>query len=187
MPAADPVATLRLPTTPVVVEVALVGRMPEEVVLHLAVSPDQPMHAGALIDLLEQHEPFLPAQPIDDRRFVFLRREAVARVSLARSTAATAGELLDEEELFDVDAGVRIELDGGEAVEGRLLFTGAPGRERVSDHLNAPGRFLRVYTPDRLHLVHKHHVARIVELDVEGPSPEGGGGRPRVELVREED
>jgi hypothetical protein len=37
------------------------------------------------------------------------------------------------------------------------------GHRRALDMLNAPERFLSVYAGARQHLVHKHHVTRVLE------------------------
>ncbi|HEY0787715.1 MAG TPA: hypothetical protein VGE86_03665, partial [Thermoanaerobaculia bacterium] len=59
---------------------------------------------------------------------------------------------------------VRVELDVADPIAGHVLFSSPADRPRLVDHLNLPGQFLRVWTPQALYLVNKHHVVRVLEL-----------------------
>ena len=52
---------------------------------------------------------------------------------------------------------------GAVRVEGELRLEMPEGHRRVLDMLNAPERFLTVHAGARQHLVHKHHVTRVLE------------------------
>jgi hypothetical protein len=59
---------------------------------------------------------------------------------------------------------VLVQLLGGQELRGTLRIEGPSGKRRISDFLNRRSAFLAVKAPDRLHLVHKQFVVRIVPL-----------------------
>jgi len=58
---------------------------------------------------------------------------------------------------------VSVELRVGIVLEGEVLFSGAPSRSRLSDHLNEPSRFLSLSRGGDLHFIHKQQVVRVAE------------------------
>jgi hypothetical protein len=67
------------------------------------------------------------------------------------------------DELFEYRKFVRIALAGGGSIEGEILFSAPDGGARLVDYLNRHERFLRLWDGDRLYLVNKKSMLRIVE------------------------
>jgi hypothetical protein len=60
-----------------------------------------------------------------------------------------------------------------------LLDSAPADRPRVVDHLNGPGVFLRVWSPDEHVLVNKHQIVSVTELGAPEPdAPEPGATEP---------
>lgn len=161
-------AELRLPTLSVPVDLARAGRAPERVELFLTGAPGRGRAevAGEVATLLEADPAFLPVREPDapgGARVALVGKRAILWV------AVPLGSLGDEEEgggltLFDHDHGVRVELDVGDELAGHVFFSSPADRPRLIDHLNLPVHFLRLWTPDALFLINKHHVVRVVEV-----------------------
>ena len=75
-------------------------------------------------------------------------------------------ELSDAITLYDRQHRVAIELAGAgvTGVTGLLLDSAPADRPRVVDHLNRPGAFVRVWTPEEHLLVNKHQIVSVTEL-----------------------
>jgi hypothetical protein len=146
---------LRIPKRTVKVLLALDGHEPREAELFVAEQRPHDPRPEDVHGLLEEGGAFLPA------------RDAGGAFLFARAAVAWLGLPLPdlEGELFDEQHEVRVELEGGAVLDGELLYSPPEGRGRVVDHLNAPGRFLRLFGPDRLYLVDKAHVLRVVEKE----------------------
>lgn len=161
-------AELRLPTLSVAVDLARAGRAPERAELFLTGSAGRGRAAlaGEVAALLEAETAFLPVREPDapgGARVALVGKRAILWVAVP---LAALGEELPEDglTLFDHDHGVRVELDVGDELAGHVFFSSPADRPRLVDHLNLPVRFLRVWTPDALFLINKHHVVRVVEV-----------------------
>jgi len=167
---------LRVPTVPVRVELALVGRAAEAVEVFLADVPrtGRSHLARDVVALLEDHAPFFPARAGD--QVALCARAAVAWVALATVSTAGGGEggdAVPEEvqgvepsevlDLYDHRHDLRVELTGGAAVEGHVFDSSPIEQQRLADHLNRAGRFLWVWRETTLYLINTHHVVRVVE------------------------
>ena len=137
---------LRVPKRTVRVEILLAGQARRR--LELFVSDDQ-----ALADLLEGAGAFLPAHDPEVDGWLVLARDQLVWVRLPDQ----------EVELYEHRHDVRVELGGGEALDGSLLYRAAPGRTRVVDHLNEPSRFLEVWQGEERLLVQKRFIVTLHE------------------------
>jgi hypothetical protein len=157
-------AELRLPMLSVAVELARAGRPPERVELFIsdAAARSRAQVAGEIAELLERDTQFLPVREPDapgGPRVALVGKRAIAWVSIP-----LAGEPDADEALYDHDHDVVLELDAGAALAGHVLYSSPADRPRLADYLNQEVHFLRLWTPEALVLVNKHHVVRVVEL-----------------------
>ena len=155
-------AELRVPKRELRAEVLLAGMAPLQVQLFLA--EQTPSHSGfeRPSDFLNRGVPFLPAVGLDGAPQV-LRREAVLRISVARSA-----ELADEEPSDDgrdapeiVRLDLEVGFDTGDTARGRLVFVQPENRRRLVDYLNDCPQFFCLRDDDRVHIVNKARVARV--------------------------
>jgi hypothetical protein len=145
---------LRVPKHAVTVELALDGRAPRAVEIFLAEQRAHDFHAEDVTDLFAEPTPFLPARDIAEGELVVVRKEAIAWVALP---------IPPTDELFEERHDVRVELRGGGGLDGELLYSPPEGKGRVVDHLNGAGRFLRLWTAERLVLVNTQYIIRVIE------------------------
>lgn len=180
---------LRVPTLAVPVELSRAGQARERVELFLpsgrageaVVARGRTAIASELATLLEAEPLFLPVREHapGGPRVALVGKHAIAWVAISLRAGAGAGvggagdavpdEVADEPSdalaLYDHHHGVRVELDGGEAIDGHVLYSSPADRPRLADHLNLAPRFLRVWTATALYLVNKQHIVRVLELD----------------------
>jgi hypothetical protein len=151
-------AELRLPTVAVAVDLARVGRAIERVELFVTDEPRRGRAlAAAVAALLEHDGRFVPVRDPATARIVLVARRAIVWVSLP------IGDELDDE-LYDHEHRVQVDLDGGDGLLGRVFYSSPADRPRLVDHLNHGAPFLRLWTGDAVHLINKDHVVRVVEL-----------------------
>lgn len=157
MPVSDP---LRVQKNTAEVELALAGATPRRVELFLAEHGAHDFRRQSVLDLLDQGGTFLPIRDHETGVWEALNARAVVWIAMARVTADaedSGGELYDHEKL------VRVALLGGEALEGEILYAAPEGAARVVDFLNRRERFFRLWSGDRVLLVNKDFVLRVVE------------------------
>ena len=159
---------LVVPRRPVGLELTLFGRAPERATVYVAATEGGATERHAVLDLLEQQARFLPTQTESDRTPQLVNKDTLVWAAIASAAAAASGAD-DDDALFEYRHEVRIELLGGDMLVGELLYTLPPDRARVADYLNGPGRFFRLRTADRLFLINKYFVERVIEapLDLE--------------------
>ena len=85
-----------------------------------------------------------------------------------RARARQGRWLAGGDELFEFRRTVRVDLIAAEPIEGEMLYSAPDESTRLVDYLNAPGRFLRLWAKERLYLINKAFVLRVVEM---APSP----------------
>jgi hypothetical protein len=158
-------ADLRLPKRPVTVELALLGAEPRSVDLYLAKHQDQVWRRQDMVDLLEQDRPFLPSFDRSKKCWFLFRTEAVVWVELPAQPRASGASEDEELELFELRRSVQVDLPGGKGLAGELLYSPQADGPRVLDYLNASGRYLHLWNEQRLFLINKAHVVRVLELD----------------------
>jgi hypothetical protein len=141
---------LRVPKDVVAAELALAGEAPRRVELFVV--------AGrGLAEMLEHEAPFFPVREVGGAAGgAIVNKAALAWIAVAIADA-------DDGELYSERRVVRVELAGGEALEGELLYSPAEGRARVVDQLNEEGRFVRLWQAERVWFVNKLLIARVIE------------------------
>jgi hypothetical protein len=156
---------LRVPKQAVEVELALAGISAASAVeVFVAEHQAHAYRRQDVLDLLEHEAAFLPARDRRAQTSALFNKDAVVWVAvpIAAARAAMADDE-DEEELFDHHHHVRVELMGRDPLEGELLYSSPAEHARVADYLNEPGRFFRLWTTDRLYLVNRAYVIRVLE------------------------
>lgn len=126
---------------------------------------------GVLFLLSDPSRPtgFTSAESILDgpRQFLVIGQERGGSLLVSRDAIRTAEisasgpgipELPDAGASLDV---VTLHMDGGEEVSGVLRAVAREGFERMSDVINAGGRFITLGSGDQLILVSKKHVVRV--------------------------
>jgi hypothetical protein len=152
--------SLRIRKEPLEVELALAGYPARRVSLFLA---EHGVHAFArqtVLDLLEQVETFLPARDAETGLWESFNARAVVWIAMSREALEEEGSA---DQLFEHRRFVRVLLAAGSSLEGEVLYSAPDGEARLVDHLNRPERFLRLWDGDRVLLVNKQSVVRIVE------------------------
>ena len=128
----------------------------------------------AVVDLLEKEQAFVPTQSESDRTPQVFNKDSLLWIAVARSARAAAQAGDDEDALYEYRHEVRVELRGGDSLAGELLYTLPAEHARVVDYLNGPGRFLRLWTGERLYLINKGYVERVIEAPLDLDASHGG-------------
>jgi hypothetical protein len=157
---------LHVPKRAVDVELKLAGR--DSVRVQVWVPREDPVPAHAVRELLEHASAFLPAREPAAKQTVVFNKEVV-------EWAALEGEGL-EDELYESRHDVRLELIGGGELAGELLYSMPQDHARVADYLNAAGRFVRLWVGERLLLVNKAYIERVIEVPLDLAAAGGGDG-----------
>ena len=106
----------------------------------------------------------------DDDQFLTLSLAGEPPLAFVNKIQIVRAEVPIEEELPEEPTslvGVTVEpvvvqLLGGQELHGTVRIEGPAGKRRISDFLNRQPAFLAVKAEDRLHLVHKRFVLRVV-------------------------
>lgn len=149
---------LRIPKQNVLVDLALAGAEPRSMELLLAEHLAHEFRRQHVLDLLEEPLPFLPARDAISGVWEIVNKRSMLWIRLG-------GEDEVDEVLFDFEKKVRVDLQGGAQLEGELLYS--EESPRVSDYLNLPGSFFRLWEGEHLYLVNKSLVLRVVETETE--------------------
>jgi hypothetical protein len=155
-----PAKPLRVRKEPFEVELTLAGRSPRHVELFLAEHASDRFDRQRVLDLLEQADAFLPARDVETGQWETLNARAVVWIGMSRPLLGGEGSA---DELFEYRKFVSVALEGGGSLEGEILYSAPDGGTRLVDFLNRPERFLKVWDGDRLYLVNKESVLRVVE------------------------
>ena len=109
-----------------------------------------------LAEILEDDAPFFPVRDSAGSGGAIVNKTAIAWIAVAAGDG-------DDGELFSERRLLRVELTGGGTVEGELLYSPAEGRTRVVDQLNEGGRFVRLWSAEKVWFVNKQMISRVVE------------------------
>ncbi len=134
---------LRIPKEAFAVELALAGAVPRRVEVFLAEQRANEFRRQVVLDLLDKDALLWIGVPL-----------------APFGSQAAAGE----DELFEFRRPVRVDLIGGEPLEGELLYSAPEQSTRLVDYLNEPGRFLRLWAKETLYLINKAFVLRVIEI-----------------------
>lgn len=145
----------RTPTRAVPVELSIEGGRVEEVTLYLSTLAET--HAGpeTVEDALNRARDFIPVRGRETEQIFLVRRSAIRIVSVADRDDSQR----HEESPVYVDL-VRVELDGGESIEGTLATILPPDRPRLSDYFNLiEETFVPISVDEGVRYVNKHFVS----------------------------
>ena len=160
---------LRVRKEPIEVELVLAGEPPRPVELFLAEHGSRGFDRQSVLDLLEQSEGFLPACDRKTGNWESFNSRSVTWIGMSK-IATGADE--SKNELYDRRKLVRVEFAGGpDPLEGELLYSAPEESARVVDVMNRRERFLRLWSGDRVYLVNKAAVLRVVEAGGSGVDP----------------
>lgn len=150
----------RVPKRRAEVEIVLPGGASHSLAVFLAEFAQNHVGAERLSDLLNGSHDFIPAVDPARDEVTFLNRAsiAVARIAPDFETGGESDYTLPSEHE------VEISLVDGTLISGLVSFVLPPERSRLIDFLNDAPPFFRVLEPERISLVNKRHVARVVTI-----------------------
>jgi hypothetical protein len=153
---------LKVPKTPIRVELALEGAAPRAAELFLSDAGDGAGRRAQLLELLaDEDDDFLPVRDPDEGVWTIVNKAVIAYARVPRDDGPDDAGLDDE--LFDVRRPVELHLVGDRRLVGDLLYSPAAGRARVTDHLNDSVRYVRLWTADAVYYVARRYLARLIE------------------------
>jgi len=153
---------LQIRKLPVAVELALAGGEPHRVEVFVAEHRDNEYRRQDVLNLLEREHAFLPARNTATGHGEIFNKDALLWIALPLSPLGSEASS-SEPELFEFRRSVRVDFLGGQSVSGELLYSAPEQSTRLVDHVNAPGRFIRLWAKDFLYLINKAFVVRVVE------------------------
>ena len=122
----------RAPTRTVDAALSITGGRTEEVTLYLSTLSETHTGAETVEEALNRGREFLPVRTRETDQTLLVRRGAIRTVTIGDDE----GDVLPHENSpASVDL-VRLELDGGEIIEGTLATVLPPERPRLSDYFN---------------------------------------------------
>jgi hypothetical protein len=154
---------LRVRKQNVPVELALADTPPRPVEIFLAEHQAHEFRRQHVLDLLEGGPAFLPARDTATGMWEIFNKEALLWIRVPLGPLGDS-DATESEELFDFRSRVRIELHGGPALEGELLYSAPEEASRPVDYLNEASRFFRLWDTEHLYLVNRSFVLRVIEL-----------------------
>jgi hypothetical protein len=158
-------STLRISKKAVAVDLTLAGGRPRRVELYLAEHRANEYRRQDVLDLLENVNAFLPVRDARSTDREIINKDALLWIGVPLTPFGAEQD--SAEELFEFRRPVRVELLGTSPLDGDLLYSAPRESTRIMDYLNRPGRFLRLWARDRLYLINKTFVLRIVETGPE--------------------
>jgi hypothetical protein len=151
---------LRIRKEALEVELALAGAPQRRVELFLAEYGSHDFNRQRVLELLDPAGSFLPVRDLDTGEWESLNSRAVVWIGMSGSSIEADGS---GDELFEHRRSVRVALAAGDWLEGEVLFSATDGGPRLVDHLNRNERYFRLWKADRVFLVNKEWVLRVVE------------------------
>lgn len=143
-----------MPTIAVPVRLAMVTGATSAAELFVAdTARERGSHLEALAEQLDDVNLFVPVRVGD--RVQLVAKHALRWVAVPNAETIT---------LHDHQHHVSVELAAGSQLEGTLLDSQPQDRPRAIDHLNASGRFVRLWTSDEHYLINKLQILQVVEL-----------------------
>jgi hypothetical protein len=161
-PALDQAGPLRIRKQAVAVELALAAGEPRRVEVFVAEHRDKEFRRQDVLDLLEHVQAFLPARDVASGHWEIFNKDTLLWIGVPLSPFGSE-QTGAAEELFEFRHPVRVDLIGTRSLEGEFLYSAPAESTRIVDYVNEPGRFLRLWTNDRLYLINKAFVLRLVE------------------------
>jgi hypothetical protein len=152
---------LRIRKQAVAVDLNLAGGRPRRVEIFLAEHRANEFRRQDVLDLLDHAQAFLPVHNTETNNREIVNKDALLWIGVPLAPFGSGTDA--PEELFEFRHPVRVELLGGDPIEGELLYSAPEESTRTVDYLNETGRFLRLWAKDRLYLINKTFVSRIIE------------------------
>jgi CheY-like chemotaxis protein len=123
-------------------------------------------HAGpeTVQDRLNDSDLFVTLSVAGGTPVIFLNKIQVIRVDAPEEEEERPPEAGERLVGVSIES-IRVQLINGEQLSGAVRIEGPAGRRRLSDFLNKQPPFLALRGSDRLHLLHKRFIARIVPQD----------------------
>jgi hypothetical protein len=120
-------------------------------------------HAGpeTVQDRLNDSDVFVTLSVPGETSVIFLNKIQVIRVDAPEEEEERPPEAAERLAGVSMES-IRVQLINGEQLSGAVRIEGPAGRRRLSDFLNKQPPFLALRGSDRLHLLHKRFIARIV-------------------------
>lgn len=151
-----PDSPTRSVTSPCPVKLRLSDGSTAEGILYLLPDSGRPSGFTTVEQILDSTREFL-ALGLAKGGNALVSRSAIRTVELAADGPGVP-DLLDTFAAFDV---ITLHLDSGEEIAGVLRSVAPKGFERMSDVLNALGRFVALGVGDRIVLVARNRVVRV--------------------------
>ena len=152
---------LRIRKQAIAVDLTLAGGRPRRVEIFLAEHRANEFRRQDVLDLLENVQSFFPVRDVGTSDWEIVNKNAFLWIGVP--LAPFGSEADAPEELFEFRRPIRVELLGSDPLEGDLLYSAREESTRIVDYLNETGRFLRLWAKDRLYLINKTFVLRILE------------------------
>jgi CheY-like chemotaxis protein len=152
-------ADLTVPMRSVSAEYWTVDGMTFQGTLSLHVNAETHQGPETVLDRLNDPNLFLTLRVPGDVPVVFLNKIQIVRVDVPPEE----GTYVDPEHVAEANIQpIKVQLINGEQLQGTVRIEGPAGRRRLSDFLNIQPAFLTLVGPERLHLLQKRFIARIV-------------------------
>ncbi len=130
----DSSATFRVPTRAVEAEIEIEGGRREEVTFYLADAAETHEGGETLAEALNRRRKFVPVRSRATAELLLVRRSAMITVRVAEEEGDRSSRSV--EGLVSFIDFVRLELHGGEVLEGAVATMLPPESPRMSDYFN---------------------------------------------------
>jgi CheY-like chemotaxis protein len=152
-------ADLAVPMRSVTADYSTVDGMTFQGTLSLHLNAETHQGPETVLDRLNDPNLFLTLRVPGDVPVVFLNKIQIVRVDVPPEE----GTYVDPEHVAEANIQpIKVQLINGEQLQGTVRIEGPAGRRRLSDFLNIQPAFLTLVGPERLHLLQKRFIARIV-------------------------
>ncbi len=133
----DPSATFGVATRAVEAEIEIEGGRREEVTFFLANAAATHEGTETVAEVLNRRRKFVPVRSRTTKELLLVRRSAMVTVRVAQEENAQSSQGV--EGLVSFIDFVRLELHGGEVLEGAVSTLMPPENPRMSDYFNLDG------------------------------------------------
>lgn len=152
----ESLSTCRTPTRAVEAELSITGGRTEEVTLFLSTLSETHDGPETMEEALNHDRDFVPVRARDTEQTFLVRRSAIRTVTIGDDEPEV---IAHEQSLAAVDL-VRLELDGGEMIEGTLATVSPPEKSRLSDFFNySKAMFVPVAVDDGVTYVNRNSIS----------------------------
>ncbi len=153
-------SALRVRKETIEVDLVLFGAAPRRVEMFLAEHGSHGFSRESVLELLDGPGSFLPVRDLESGTWEVINSRAFVSIGMSRLSADSEDGAV---ELYDHRKLVRVTLVGGGTLEGEILYSAPEDSARVVDVMNRRERILRLWSGDRVFLLNKEYVLRVVE------------------------